>query len=110
MTSFTKGLFRTGFFFVSVKVGLDPVPVESGSPSLDPLSEGILSSAMTKEQKESRWHGELEMEGCKVWGDFQDGGREGRCRVTPSPGGRIAWVEGDYRGDRLEGRAKVAFI
>ena len=23
-----------------------------------------------------------------------------RCRVTPSPGGRIAWVEGDYRGDR----------
>ena len=42
-----------------------------------------------------RWHGELEMEGCKVcltkklfycfnifptkvWGDFQDGGREGR--------------------------------
>lgn len=95
--------------FPEIKVGLDPGPVESGSPSLDPLSEGILSSALTKEQKETRWHGELEMEGCKVWGDFQDGGREGRCRVTPSPGGRIAWVEGDYRGDRLEGRAKVAF-
>merc|ERR1719430_1391513 len=62
--------------FPEIKVGLDQGPVESGSPSLDPLSEGILSSAMTKEQKESRWHGELEMEGCKVWGDFQDGGRE----------------------------------
>ena len=39
---------------VSLKVGLDPGPVESGSPSLDPLSEGILSSALTKEQKETR--------------------------------------------------------
>ena len=23
-----------------------------------------------------------------------------RCRVTPGPGGRIAWVEGDYKEDR----------
>ena len=22
--------------------------------------------------------------------------------MTPAPGGRIAWVEGDYRGDRSE--------
>ena len=61
----------------------------------------------------------------KVCGNFQAGAREGRCcttfkvllqdhrkekwmwllvrcRVTPAPGGRIAWVEGDYRGDRSE--------
>ena len=55
----------------------------------------------------------------KVCGNFQAGAREGRCarhflsskriktqqdqfrcRVTPGPGGRIAWVEGDYKEDR----------
>ena len=25
-----------------------------------------------------------------------------RCRVAPSPGGRIGWVEGEYMGDRSE--------
>ena len=82
-----------------LQVGVDPSPVLPGSPSPEPLPEGALRGLVGEE----RWEGEVEVEETKVCGTFCRGGREGRCRVTPAPGGHLAWLCGEYRGDRWAG-------